>query len=106
MYTCLANASKQEVLSSLEALANNRVLMKAGSSGLAPIIMPVILQHILYGLFSSVNANDLVGGVTIFLIALGYSATAMVACQLPGDHLQFHSAKEVLLPHGFQRYRN
>jgi len=71
LYTRLANAGKQEVLSSIQALAEDRAGQQ-GSSGLAPIITPTILQWILYGLFGSVNADDIVGGLLIFLMMLGY----------------------------------
>jgi len=77
----LANAGKQEVLSSLQALAEDRA-GEPGSSGLAPIITPAILQRILYGLFGSINADGIVGGVTIFLMTLGYGASAMTARQM------------------------
>jgi len=81
LYTRLANAGKQEVLSSIQALAEDRA-GQPGSSGLAPIITPTILQRILYGLFGSVNADDIVGGLSIFLMMLGYGPLAATARQL------------------------
>jgi len=42
----------------------------------------VILQCILYGLFGSVNADDIVGRVTIFLMPLSYGASVAMARQL------------------------
>jgi len=81
LYTHLANAGKQEVLSSLQALAEDRA-GEPGSSGLAPIVTPTILQHILYGLFGSVNADGIMGGVTIFLMTLSCGASATMARQL------------------------
>jgi len=102
MYTWLANTSKQEVLRALLAMANNKA-NEATSSIVTPIIMHVVLHCILYKTYGSVNTNNLVGRVTVFLMILVYGATASAARQLMITHDTMHGCRGVPL---FPKYKN
>jgi len=58
---------------------------------LTPIIIPAVLQHILYGAYGSVTADGLVGRAMVLVMTLGYGATASAAHQLEMHHTQHHT---------------
>ena len=90
LWTVMANASKKECIIAIQALADNRAL-EASSLHKSPIITPEIYKHLNSVQLGGLDLDNIVVGLSPFLMHVGYGAEAESAQEQVMAFMLVHS---------------